>query len=310
MFTMVLHMIYVGFRRAQILVPSTEFFPLKMLALRKFREVCLIPSASLAVRSARPAFLLWLCLSGAACSNFAPREQPAPPLAAGGNVATITSGKSGAAFQKAASLPALPLEVTPEVKREIDHFLNREPAFIAKSLERREEFYPMIVQIFEDEGLPLELINVALIESGFKPTARSYAGAVGLWQFMKSTGRVYGLKIQGKVDQRKDPILSTLAAARHLKDLYSAYGHWYLALAAYNAGQGGVDRAMVRARSDNYWELCRKRKLRMQTARYVPRIIAATLIINKMTAPDQGRMAVNLDDLRRANELGLLFGNS
>lgn len=304
-------MIYVGSRRARKFVHETNFSPPAVHARTKIREVCLISPVSLVTRCARPVLLACFCLASAACANFTvhPGDGSAQ-LSERGAAAAGPMQFSASEAQKVASLPALPLQLTPEVKREIDHFLNREPAFIANSLERREAYYPMIVQIFQDSGLPLDLINVALIESGFKPEARSYAGAVGLWQFMKSTARLYGLKVSGKVDQRKDPILSTLAAARHLRDLYTNYGDWYLALAAYNAGPGGIDRAMVRARSDNYWELCRKRKIRVQTARYVPRIIAATLIINKILAANQNQLVLNLDDLRRANDLGLLFSNS
>lgn len=200
---------------------------------------------------------------------------------------------------KVAALPPLPIELTPEVRREIDYFLKVQPRFISESLARREEFYPTLVEIFRDEGLPLELINVALIESGFKPEVRSYAGAVGMWQFMKSTGRNYGLNISWREDQRKDPILSTIAAARHLRDLYATYQDWYLALAAYNAGVGGLNRAMVRAKSDDFWQIARRKKLRTQTARYVPKIIAATVIINRIVGQDAVQMAANLQDLRR-----------
>lgn len=161
----------------------------------------------------------------------------------------------------------------------------------------------MLVEVFRDEGIPPELINVALIESGFKPDARSYAGAVGIWQFMKATARRYGLVVTRKEDQRRDPILATVAAARHLRDLYTQYEDWYLALAAYNAGSGSVDRAMLRARSSDFWELCRKKKLRVQTARYVPKIVAATIIVNHIMAPTQEQIAFNLEELKESGVL-------
>lgn len=270
------------------------------------------PSVSGAVGAlTRPVFCLVL-LSLSACSFLQFSEEAGPAISSRPSLGSLRPPPppeievTGPAVTR---LPPLPLAVTAEVKRELDYFLTRESSFISASLERREQYYPMLVEIFRDEGIPLELLNVALIESGFRPDVRSRAGAVGLWQFMKSTGRYYGLKITRKVDQRTDPILSTIAAARHLRDLYIAHGDWYLALGAYNAGSGGIERAINRARSDDFWDLCRKKKLRQQTARYVPRIIAATIIINRIVAPDRTQMSLNLEGLRRQNEAGALFSN-
>jgi membrane-bound lytic murein transglycosylase D len=261
------------------------------------------------VTNLRGAVSIFFCVSLGGCVIPPQHTQPSATLGPLGSSIAYSPSSSTIA-EKVASLPSVPLDVTPEVKREIDYFLNRDPLFIVNSLERRKVFYPMLVQVFRDEGLPVDLINVALIESGYRPDARSRAGAVGLWQFMKPTARLYGLKVMGKVDQRKDPILSTLAAARHLRDLYMNYRNWYLALGAYNAGVGGIDRAMIKAHGDDFWELCRKRKVRLQTARYVPRIIAATLLVNKVAAAGEGDISMIVDDLRRTNQLGLLFGKS
>ena len=175
-------------------------------------------------------------------------------------------------------LPAPKLAITPEVHRELSNFTGNGRRHVQLSLERRDELWSTIQQIFQDEGVPQELQAVALVESGFNPDARSPSGAVGIWQFMKGTAQVYGLKVGWLEDQRKDVILSTIAAARHLKDLYRAYRDWELALAAYNAGSAAVDRALNRSGSTSFWELSRKGLLRSETRRYVPKFIAAALI--------------------------------
>jgi membrane-bound lytic murein transglycosylase D len=179
-------------------------------------------------------------------------------------------------------LPAPELIITPEVERELDFILDRQGGFIWEALDRRSNVYPVVAQIFHDEGIPHDLINLALIESGFSTKARSRAGAVGMWQFMRPTARQYGLRVDRKEDQRQDVVLSTIAAARHLLDLYTEYGCWYLALAAYNAGTGTVNRAIMRAGSSDYWTILRKGRIPRETMRYVPRFIASTLIVKHL----------------------------
>ena len=142
----------------------------------------------------------------------------------------------------------------------------------------RNQFYPILAEIFEDEGVPHDLLNLAMVESGYNIQAKSQVGAVGMWQFMKSTAQVYGLSVGVLEDERKDPILSTIAAARHLKDLYNLYKDWYLALAAYNAGPGAVQRAVSKTGTADFWSLARNGKFSKQTRDFVPRFIAATLI--------------------------------
>lgn len=181
------------------------------------------------------------------------------------------------------ALPAPQLTRTPEVQRELDAIRRTGPNYFGQALKRRGELYPTISQIFRDEGVPLELINLALIESSFKVDARSGAGAVGLWQFMKSTARIYDLEVSWLKDERKDPIISTLAAARHLRDLYSAYNDWHLALAAYNAGSYAIDRALVQSGVKDYWTLARGGYLSGQTANFVPRFIATTIVVEEQT---------------------------
>jgi membrane-bound lytic murein transglycosylase D len=130
--------------------------------------------------------------------------------------------------------------------------------------------------------LPLDLAWVALVESGFKPTALSRASARGLWQFMAATGRGYGLEQTWFIDDRSNPEKATRAAAQYLKSLYEMFGNdWYLALAAYNSGPGRVQRALRLSRSRDYWQITRStRYLPRETRDYVPMILAAVIIAN------------------------------
>lgn len=183
-----------------------------------------------------------------------------------------------------AVLPGPQLEMNTEVRRELAFLLKGRASFVQQALERRMQFEPVLYEIFRDQGLHPDLLNVALIESGFKLTAKSSAGASGPWQFMSQTARMYGLRVERGIDQRQDLVLSTLAAARHLRDLYAQFRDWNLVLAAYNAGPSAVERAMRKVKSNNFWTLARQRTLRDQTARYVPRFIAACLIVRRAEA--------------------------
>lgn len=145
-------------------------------------------------------------------------------------------------------------------------------------LYRSGRYLPLMREIFREEGLPEDLVFVALIESGFNPYAYSRAKAVGPWQFMKFTGRKYGLRVDNYIDERRDPIKSTHAAARYLKDLYALFGSWPLALASYNAGEGKILRALTKSKAGDYWDLQSSRYLRRETKGYVPKFMAATII--------------------------------
>jgi membrane-bound lytic murein transglycosylase D len=136
----------------------------------------------------------------------------------------------------------------------------------------------MIQRIFAEEGLPADLGYLPIIESSFLPHANSYASARGIWQFMPRTGRHYGLSYNAVVDERADPEKATRAAAQYLSYLHSLFGDWYLALAAYNAGEGKILRAMQRTGARDFWELSRTSAIRAQTKNYVPAYLAATLI--------------------------------
>ena len=145
-------------------------------------------------------------------------------------------------------------------------------------LSRTTRYYPLMRQILVKYGLPKDLVSVALIESGLSYSAYSRARASGPWQFIQATGKLYGLKSDFWIDERRDIIKATDAAARHLRDLYQKFGDWYLVWAAYNAGEYGVTRAMDRSGCKDFWELAEVGQLHNETRWYVPKIIAAALI--------------------------------
>ncbi len=165
----------------------------------------------------------------------------------------------------------------------VRHFLERFQApshrgIIGLWLNRSGRYIEMIRNIFQKYGLPEELAYVAMIESGFNPQAVSRAGAKGLWQFMEQTARRYGLRVDRWVDERLDPEKSTLAAALYLRDLFDQFGSWFLAKAAYNAGELKITEAVLRSGTKDFWSLTRGRILREETKRFVPAVLAAILI--------------------------------
>lgn len=132
----------------------------------------------------------------------------------------------------------------------------------------------MIEQIFQQEGVPRELLWVGLVESGYVPDARSPKNAVGMWQFIPETAETFGLRVRGN-DERTDPVKSTRAAARYLSFLYARFGDWPLALAAYNAGEQRVHNAIAKARTADFWQLAASGLLPRETRAYVPAVLAA-----------------------------------
>ena len=156
-----------------------------------------------------------------------------------------------------------------------------------KWLSRMNKYKKIILPILEEENVPPEIFYVSMIESGLNPNAYSYAHASGLWQFISSTGKIYGLKKNWWVDERRDYIKSTYAACKYLKDLYAEFGDWYLALAAYNCGSTRVHKAIKRHDSKNYWDLY---TLPSQTKSYVPNVMAAIIISN---SPEKYGFSIN-----------------
>ncbi len=174
----------------------------------------------------------------------------------------------------------LPLVVNDTVLGYINYFANgKGRKTLEYALKRSGKYRPMIFRILAEEGVPAELIYLAQAESGFLPRAVSYKAAVGMWQFIKETGKSYGLTQSPWTDDRLDPERATRAAAKHLRDLYGELGDWHLALAAYNCGQGCVDRAVQKTAYADYWELRNRHAVPIETTNYVPIILALTIIM-------------------------------
>ncbi|HVM96907.1 MAG TPA: transglycosylase SLT domain-containing protein, partial [Candidatus Acidoferrales bacterium] len=150
--------------------------------------------------------------------------------------------------------------------------------FYGRALERSGRYVPRISPILKKEGVPEELAYLPLVESGFQPRAISHSHAVGLWQFIPDTGRRYGLRIDKFVDERRDPVKSTHAAARYLKDLYQMFGDWHLSLAAYNTGEHRISGILERGTAENFWAMSEQGYLYRETEDYVPGFLAALQI--------------------------------
>ena len=172
----------------------------------------------------------------------------------------------------------VPIVMDSSVQAHIRYFDTAIHSRFEQWLFRLSRYQPLVETIFTEFHLPSDLVYLSLVESGFNPYAYSRAKATGPWQFMKGTAKVYGLRVDNYVDERRDPIKSTVAAARYLRDLYDLFGAWPLAMAAYNAGEGKVMRALHKARAESFSEISKTRLIRRETKEYVPRFMAATII--------------------------------
>ncbi len=171
----------------------------------------------------------------------------------------------------------VPLVMNRYVEQNMKFFTTRGRWHMQEWIYRSGRYIPMMKRIFMGDSLPPEIAYLSMPESGLNPDARSWARAVGLWQFIRSTGLLYGLRSNWWYDQRRDPVKATEAAASHLKDLYDRYKNWYLAIAAYNCGTRSVDRAIWRSGGvRNFWKI--RRFLPRETRNYVPQYIAVTMI--------------------------------
>ena len=215
----------------------------------------------------------FLLLFSAACStNFLKRENSLAPEAAREKAPLeMGEGTQEVTFD-------IPIVVNDQVEYFIEYFQTTHRKPFTRWLERSGRYIPMMKEHLRTNGLPEDLVYMALIESGFNPRAYSRRRASGPWQFIYRTGKRYGLTANWWIDERRDPEKSTIAAARHLKDLYDQFSCWYLAAAGYNAGAGKISRAIKRYQTEDFWELTKHRYLKRETKNYVPKMIAAALI--------------------------------
>lgn len=176
-------------------------------------------------------------------------------------------------------LSDIPLALNSKVEYFLYYFQTSGRPSFSRWLSRSSRYIPMMKEILKREDLPEDLVYVAMIESGFQMHARSWANAVGPWQFISDTGRRYSLRIDQWIDERKDPVKATAAAALYLKELYGIFkGDWYLAAAGYNAGENKILRAISMYNTNDFWEISRGAYLKRETKEYVPKLLAAAII--------------------------------
>jgi membrane-bound lytic murein transglycosylase D len=212
------------------------------------------------------------------------KSEPAPIDEANEVTFPVDANIKAKAEAEIKSTPSdLPLMMTDQVAGYISYFSSRGRGTLENALTRSGRYDEMIRRVLKEQGVPQDLIYLAQAESGFHPLAVSRAGARGIWQFMASRAKGYGLQRDWWVDDRQDPEKSTRAAARHLKDLYQQFGDWYLAMAAYNSGPGTVQSAVKRTGYADFWELYRRNVLPKETRNYVPIIMAMTIMAKNPT---------------------------
>ncbi len=187
---------------------------------------------------------------------LAPATASTPPTAIGAGISTF------------------PIVLNDRVRVALRYLQTHHSDDITQAFWRARRYAGMMRTIFQEHDLPEELVNLAFVESDVNPRATSRAQAAGIWQFLPSTARTYGMRTSAGLDERRDPEKSTRAAAEHLKSLYRRFQTWPLALAAYNAGEYAVQRAIKRQRTRNFWQL----RLPKETSRFVPKFMAMTII--------------------------------
>jgi len=217
-----------------------------------------------------------------------PYEKPQPVIKAEPVIKSEPQTKTELVIEAApAAKPETESEIVPyksnpiavkAVEKNTELFAERIRERFSMWLSRSGKYVELMKEILKNKNVPEDIVFLSLVESGFNPYAYSVAKAAGPWQFISSTAKRYGLVIDWWRDERRDPVKSTTAAANYLTDLYGMFGSWNLAMAAYNAGEGKIMKALRRSKSDDYWPLLNTKHIRSETKNYVPRFIAASNI--------------------------------
>ena len=221
--------------------------------------------------------LVVTCALVAVGCGLAPLQRPAVPPAATEIAPVAAAAVVDLSTPRVGAEGLRTLQGHPTVSQRVEHMLGRGRITLRTSLKRSVAYVPMIEEQLGEHGVPAELAYLPMVESRFRPNAVGRR-AVGMWQFTRSTARLYGLTVNRKVDERRDPEKSSRAAARYLRDLYDQFESWDLALAAYNAGPGRVRRALKKRPEANFFELADRRLLPRITRGYVPKVLAISLI--------------------------------
>lgn len=190
----------------------------------------------------------------------------------------VASVRTAAQHFVTANQPSRVNSINPSVQRFVDYYQGSARAFWNSSTSRLGPSREGFEKVFESEGVPKNLIWLGLVESGFRPHARSPKQAVGMWQLIPSTAERFGLRVSGNLDDRLDPMMSARAAARYLKFLHDRFQDWPLSLAAYNAGEARVQAALAKAERRSVWSLIDSGLLPEETRAYVPAVLAAQVL--------------------------------
>jgi membrane-bound lytic murein transglycosylase D len=220
------------------------------------------------------------------CSTLPPQQaatlsQPGPSRETFEHSASIAPAMSAQQTASHASKRDLIIPDHPAIDGWVAYYTQKSPQSFQACLDRAQRYVKPAQEIFEQRGLPSDLIYIALVESGFSPTARSHAEALGMWQFISSTGRRFGLQQDRWLDERRHPFKSARAAADYLSFLYDTFQSWPLALAAYNAGEKRVQDALEATGLQSFWQLAENGSLPKETSDYVPKIFAAIRVIKE-----------------------------
>lgn len=232
----------------------------------------------------RRLLLLSLCIVAVGCASKTKQDSLAMPMAAGSpamadlHQATLPKADGPDLNDNETDMMSLPEDMNERVTKWIEYFQGKGRPHMQKYLSRSSRYLPRMKEILKSHGLPEDLVYIALIESGFNSKAHSRARAVGFWQFIRGTGRRYGLEQNYYVDERRDFEDSTEAAAKYLKALYNLFGSWYLAIASYNVGENRIKNLVMKYYTRDFWELASQGHLPRETINYVPKFLAARLI--------------------------------